>query len=392
MHELWALSPYTHSELQTATGQSLQIIASGKLNTDSGPDFFDARISLDGQIWSGNIELHLRASDWKRHNHDSDPAYYNVILHVVLIDDEIIYDQQGVRIPTLVLTEELLEIASESNLKNPLLPVLTPGALEIFGVARLTEKSKQLAVELRDLNGDMETLFQRHLFRRFGMRTNSEAFQQLAHSTPLSAISRQRNSVPDLEALLFGQSGLLPEVPTDSYSADLLLRYQLLQRKYDLRKMHITAWKFMRMRPSNFPTVRISQLAALLHENDHLYTRMVEEESLEVLYSLLNLQSSAYWSEHFRFGISSPKQTKHLGQEAARSILINAVAGIRFFTGIIRDDHNMQESAIQLLKSLPPEANNAVRHSGITPMNALESQGILHLQSMTSHVDTSKFK
>jgi hypothetical protein len=315
-----------------------------------------------------------------------------VILHVVLIDDEIIYDHQGVRIPTLVLTEELLDIASEFNTINPLLPVLSPGALEIFGVARLTEKAKYLAVERRHLNGDMEALFQRQLFRRFGMRTNSEAFQQLAHSVPLSAISRQRNSVADLEAMLFGQSGLLPEVPTDSYSADLLLRYKLLQRKYDLRKMHITAWKFMRMRPSNFPTVRISQLAALLHQNDHLYTRMVEEESLEVLYSLLNLQSSAYWSEHFRFGISSPKQTKHLGQEAVRSILINAVAGIRFFTGIIRDDHNMQESAIQLLKSVPPEANNAVRHSGITPMNALESQGILHLQSMTSRVDTSKFK
>jgi len=390
LHELWARNPYAQTELQTETGQSLRILSAGQLNTDSGPDFFDARISIDDQIWSGNIEMHIRSSDWKRHNHDSDSAYRNVVLHVVMENDVPIHDNNGHLIPTLVLTDELLDIASESDPHNQLRPVLAPCALEMFGAARLTEKSKLLAEDLRQLNGDMEALFQRLLFRRFGMRTNSEAFQQLAHSIPLSAISRQRNVLSDVEAILFGQSGLLPKIPTDAYTADLQQRYSTLSRKFDLHPMHTAAWKFMRMRPSNFPTVRISQLAALLHRNDHLYTRMIGEESVEELFSILDVHSSEYWTEHFRFGITSPKHVKHLGREAASSILINAVATLRFFTGVIRDDRNMQESAIYLLRALPPEANSTVRYSGIVPQNALESQGVLQLNAMNSYVDTSK--
>ncbi len=387
MHDLWKMHPYMHIELETESGSLLRIIHPGQLNTDSGPDFFEGRIELDGQEWVGNIEMHIRSSDWIKHGHTSDEAYGNVILHVVLENDFPVKDIFGKTIPVLVLTESLLDLASERTEENRLMPVVSPGALELFGAARLSEKSKQFANELQHLKGDFESLFLRHLFRRFGMRTNSEPFQQLAHIVPHTMIRRQRAVIPDLEAILFGQSGLLPSIPTDGYSADLLFRYQLLANKYKLKPMNSLSWKFMRMRPANFPTIRISQLAALLHLNDHLYSRMITEESVEELQAILDVSASSYWNNHFRFGISSTDSIKTLGSAAVESILINAVASLRFFTGVTRDDQNLQNSALDLLRSLPPENNNLIRKSGITPLNALESQGILQMVCLQSKAE-----
>lgn len=391
MHDWWCTRPHKNTLLKTESGSQLRILSHGTINTDSGPDFFDARVTIDGQFWSGNIEMHLRSSDWTKHGHSQDKAYDNVILHVVLENDEDIKDVHGRSIPVLVLTEELLTGKMQSQDEHEMMPVLSPDALEIFGTVRLSNKCKALAAELNTLNGDFETLFQRHLFRRFGMRTNSEPFQQLAHILPHTILRRQRSSIPDLEALLFGQSALLPDVPPDGYSADLLFRYQLLSKKYKLKPMNSQAWKFMRMRPTGFPTIRISQLAALLHQHDHLYSRMITESSPEELFALLDVAASEYWNEHFRFGITSPYQIKKLGDTAAASILINAVASIRFFTGVTRDDRQLQISAIELLRALPPEENSTIRSSSLIARNALESQGILELQNMQSNVDTPFF-
>jgi len=403
---------YANRLLKTENGKNLRIISPGVLNSDSGPDFLHARIELDGQLWIGNVEIHIRSSDWLKHGHATDRAYCNVILHVVLVNDADIKDSGGNSIPVLVLTEELLDAAVDYSKSNPLMPVVSPGALELFGAARLARKTKALETELMYLKGDVEELFKRHLFRRFGMGVNSEPFQQLAHVLHASVIRRQRSNLADLEALLFGQSGLLPAIPTDGYSADLLYRYLHLKNKYSLTPLQPAIWKYMRMRPSNFPTIRISQLAALLHGgsgpgfrkitddalrvkgprkpsepkhvSDHLFSYMImQETSFKELSQLLEIKASEYWNNHFRFGITSHGHPKYLGQDAVASILINTVAVMRFFVGKLRDDQPLQESAILLLRELPPENNKIIRASGLAPQNALESQGAMELASFS---------
>jgi hypothetical protein len=401
--ELWNKHPFAERTLQTVCGKRLTILSPGILNRDSGPDFFDARIELDGQVWSGNIEIHVRASDWLRHGHTTDKAFSNVVLHVVCVHDCDIYDEHGNVIPVLVLPPVLsaLDCAqSDNKLESRCLSdrsesrgdkmeltgnstINTVGAmqsLESLGVERLYRISGELETELEHLKGDMEALFHRKLFRRFGMRTNSEPFQQLAHRVPGSIIRRERNKVTNLEAILYGQSGLLPDIPVDAYSADLLYRYMNFRYKYNLEPMYVQAWKFMRMRPTNFPTIRISQLAALLHKEEHIYTRCMDAAMTETdLRSMLDVQATEYWDDHFRFGVCSNKNPKQIGEEAVDSILINAVGPLRYFLGLQRGDELLKDSAVELLRELKPENNAAIRQSGRKPMNALQSQGLLEV-------------
>lgn len=394
---LWEQHPFAERALQTASGQELKILSPGILNRDSGPDFFDARIELDGQMWIGNIEIHVRASDWLKHGHTTDKAFSNVILHVVYVHDCKIFDDHGNVIPVLELTDELIMAArvkrfdelvkqeqedSQPGLKKVrgLKTVSSLQSLETLGVERMCRRAEEFKAELAHLKGDMEALFQRHLFRRFGMRANSEPFQQLAHRVPGNIIRRQRNKLTDLEAILFGQSGLLPDIPTDGYSAELLYRYTNFRHKYDLEPMYVQAWKFMRMRPKNFPTIRMAQLAMLLHREEHLYTRCMNKEiAIEELRAILDVHASEYWDDHYRFGVYSPKGVKQMGDEAVDSILINAVAMIRYFLGLERDDHGLMDSAIELLREIAPESNALIRQSGRKPVNALQSQGLLEL-------------
>ncbi len=391
--EIWNKHPFAERALLTECGKQLRILSPGILNRDSGPDFFDARVELDGQVWIGNIEIHVRASDWLKHGHTTDRAFSNVILHVVCVHDCEIFDDHGNRIPVLVLTDELVgevrvipiaigraNVSKKLSGPKTLKSVGTLQSLESLGVERLDRRCGDLETELIHLKGDMEALFQRHFFRRFGMRTNSEPFQQLAHRLPGSIIRRQRNNVTDLEALLYGQSALLPEIPVDGYSADLLYRYVNFRYKYNLEPMYVQAWKFMRMRPANFPTIRISQLAALLHREEHIYTRcmnpVMEERQLK---EMLDVKASEYWDDHFQFGVYSGKHPKQIGEEAVNSILINAVGQLRYFLGTQRNDEDLKESALNLLRELPAEDNAAIRKSGKSPVNALESQGVLEL-------------
>lgn len=371
----WVKHPFAGKELVTQCGKKLRILSPGILNTDSGPDFFDARVELDGQIWIGNIEVHVRASDWLRHGHHNDKAYDNVILHVVAEHDANIVDARGNLIPVFLLPEEASGLHKVSELKT----LRSMKSLESFGVARLERRAGDLGIELSHLNGDMEALFQRHLFRRFGMRTNSEPFQQLAHRIPGRIIRRERDNLNNLEALLFGQSGLLPTIPVDGYSADLLYRYTGLKTKYSLEPMAEQAWKFMRMRPSNFPTLRISQLAVLLHKTDKLYSKCAGESGAEELKFMFNIKASEYWNDHFRFGMHSPRHEKQLGDEAMQSILINAVALLRYFIGVRLNDQQLKDDAMRLLRELLPENNKLIRTSELEPVNALESQGVLEL-------------
>lgn len=393
LFQIWVQHPYAGKTLRTQCGKALRILSPGILNTDSGPDFFDARIELDGQVWVGNIEIHVRASDWFRHGHGRDKAFHNVVLHVVVTNDADIPDAHGNVVPVLVLTEELIQAESQPEQIIPhsygiIKTVGTMQSLESLGIARLRRRAEDLEMELGLLRGDMEALFQRHLFRRFGMRTNSEPFQQLAHRVPGKIIRRQRNNLDDLEALLFGQSGLLPAIPVDAYSADLLYRYVGLKSKYQLEPMYEQAWKFMRMRPSNFPTIRISQLAVLLHTTENLYGKCANETRVEELKATFHITASKYWDEHFRFGVYSPTHPKHLGEEAVHSLLINTVAVLRYFLGVKLDDDVLKENALDLLRELPAESNKSIRASGKSPANALESQGVMEL--LTRRRDTNE--
>ena len=261
-------------------------------------------------------------------------------------------------------------------------------SLAELGIEYLDQKNARLSDTLIRLKGDMEELFQRKLFASFGDKANMEAFEKLSSFVPARIIRRQKANRWELEAILFGQSGLLPEIPVDSYSADLLYRYVMFRSKYNLESMFGTSWRFMRMRPSNFPTIRISQLAVLLNNTQNLYAKCAGEADIEELKKIFDVSASEYWTDHFRFGVSSGPHPKPVGEEMTTTILINTVATLRYFVGTRLNDTNLKVNALEMLQTLPPLPRVSWKLiSDKEPANALESLGILAQAS--SDISTS---
>ncbi len=254
-----------------------------------------------------------------------------------------------------------------------------------LGVEYLHHKCDELEVMLAQFNVDMETLFQWSLFKQFGWKTNMDAFQKLSSIVPSSIVRHTKTNLTDLEAILFGQSGLLPEIPVDGYGADLLYRYTNFRHKYSLTPMAATEWKFMRMAPSCFPTIRISQIAKLLYSTDGLYAKCAGESNLDALKNIFEVSASEYWDDHFRFGVYSGNHAKQLNEEMITKLLVNTVARLRYFVGLRLKDANLKTDAIDMLMTLPPIRSIAwkIVHP-LQPANALEGYGILKMATDSS--------
>lgn len=321
MQYIWQHRLFDHTKLVTTDGRKLRIIDNGQLNTDSGPDFFNAKISLDGCVWAGNVEMHRRASDWRRHNHHLDPAYDSVVLHVVEVADTPVYRTNGEEIPTLVLScspsfrsdYETLVSHSSSQSCAPhiaeLGPIVLSDWISSLAIERLQSKSQRLHDWLELYKGNWEEVCYIVVSRSMGFGINSDAFERLARSLPLRFMQKHADSLSQVEAFLFGQAGLLAEgeCPGDDYYARLVNEYAFLKNKFGLTPINRDSWKFFRLRPANFPHRRLAMLAQYIHRGFDLFSRICEAGNEEELHRIFKVELSGYWTTHYLFGHVSPE-------------------------------------------------------------------------------------
>ena len=397
LHYVWQYKLFLQDKLQTTDGEPVEIIDTGKLNTDAGPDFFNAKVRINNVLWAGNIEIHTCSSDWNRHHHQTDKAYSNVILHVAATADTDIFTADGKKIPQLVLNypehinhnyEQLLNeqkwIACADKIQN--IPNIV---IESWKQALLAERLQQKTAAIAQLqNANMqhwEESFYVVLARSFGFGVNSQIFESLAKSLPLSVLGKQKDSLHDIEALLFGQSGLIPENTDDQYTADLRKTYDFLRKKYNLQPVTGAQWKLLRLRPDNFPHIRIAQFAALVHSSSKLFSKIIDNPELTYLRALFACEPSEYWQTHYVFGHESKKKTKRIGIKTIDVLLINTIVPFLFWYGEQKQQQTCKDKALELLEQLPPEKNAVIDgwiKLGLTATSAYDTQALLQLKKM----------
>jgi hypothetical protein len=393
LHFLWQFRLFGPGPWLTEEGETVEVIKPGLLNRDSGPDFSEARIRIGEAEWVGHVEFHLRTSDWARHGHDSDPAYDNVILHVVAENDV----PPPHRFPTLVLGPmipgQYLENWQELRDSRTKIPCagrvgevdgfVLSNWVERLAIERMERKALDIIRLGTEAGGDLRHSFYLTLFRYFGFKVNNDAFEALARSIPMIALEKHCDSLMRTEALLYGQAGFLECEPADDYHATLQREYRVLRSKFSLIPMEVKRWKFMRLMPSNFPTVRIAQLAALIHGRHGIYSKIMMSENGEDLAPFFQNPVSDYWTRHYRFGKAfSRPVTGRLGQTAVDLLLINVAAPFKFAYGKLNGKQDQTDGAMRILETVRAEQNAITRDRkalGFPLQNALDSQGIIEL-------------
>ena len=384
--------------LQTTTGEPVEVIDAGLPNMNAGPDFFNAKLKIGGTLWVGNIEVHTLASDWMRHGHDKDAAYDNVILHVAETVDCEVFRANGVPVPQLQLpcpdpVRQRYDELSHAEIYPPCysilssLPKLTVHSwLSALHVERFEQKARVIAARLERCNNHWEDVFFITLARNFGFGLNGDAFEAWASRLPFRAIDKHRDNLFQVEAFFFGQAGLLDEeLPdVDEYYRKLQKEFRYLQHKFELSvPMTATQWRFLRLRPGNFPHVRLAQLANLYYKERSLFSRIMEADTLEAVRKLLTVTTSPYWEEHFNFRKVSSSRGKQVGKNAQNLIIINTVIPFLYAYGLHKADELLCERATGFLESLKAEDNHIIRHwsgAGLPVSTAADSQALLQLQ------------
>lgn len=392
MHWIWSSGSFRSHDLHTSSGIPVQLVNRGFAHHDAGPDFPECKLRLGAALWAGSVELHVKASDWNKHGHQHDEAYNTVILHVVWERDAEVWRKDGTMVPCLELKPlvdpSLLDRLSALYANNGwlacsgMLSRVPPSVLdELRSNAlkqRLLDKSAPLLELAKNSSHDWEYVLYQTLGANFGFRTNKAAFAQLTQNLDYRILLRHRHQPFQLEALLFGQSGLLLG-QKDGYARMLQQEYAYLKHKYGLKPMQASAWKFLRMRPSNFPTLRIAQFAALMQQHERLFDRIMTHREVHELHHMFDVAAGTYWEEHYRFGLPSPKGIKRLGSGAGFNILVNTAAPIMFAYGLHTNDQPLMNRAKMLLEALPPENNRVIRNwaaEGITAAHAAQSQAL----------------
>lgn len=397
MQYVWKHRLWRSEDMVTNTGKKVRVVDPGLLNTDAGPDFFNAKIEIDGHMWVGNVEMHYRATDWKRHHHDSDKAYDSVILHVVAKDDAPVRRTNGELIPQLVLEVSPQFNADYASLVGATIEV--PCATKIKQVPHLTivEWVEGLAFErlhgkverihqlLDSFNGSWEDVCYVTLARNFGFGINNDAFERLARRTPLRLLGKHSDSVLQIEALLFGQAGMLDaqKPGMDSYYNQLCTEYAFLSNKFQLTPMEKESWKLFRIRPQNFPYRRIAMLAQFIEGGFRMMNRILEAEGEKEMRALFEVELSGYWTKHYTFGKPNERATATLSRSSTDIILINTVAPLLYAYGELTGNYEMTDKAIKLLEDLRAESNSIVSHFvayGIDCPDALTSQALVQLK------------
>jgi hypothetical protein len=404
LHFIWKFR-LQGQHLHTTAGEELYFVKPGEHNHDAGPDFINAQVKIAETLWAGNVEIHIRASDWTRHRHQHDKAYDNIILHVVYEDDLQIKRHNGEDIPTLVLKEiihpglvETYNYFLNNHLWIPCafrLPevrnVVITDWLTALSIARLERKSTDLEALLNYSGNDWNQAFYEALASTLGFRINKQPFEQLARQTPVQCLEKHKDQLFQVEAILFGQAGLLDGKYRDDYPKKLKKEYQHLKNKFSLIPISGHLWKFMRLRPNNFPTIRLAQLAMMLHLRSHLFSEIIENPEPDHLLELFAVGVSDYWKEHYYFDRSSKNMSKNISTSTVELIMINNVIPFLFLYGMQKGQARFQDKALELLDAIAPESNSIVRkfdEYGIRPDSAAQSQGLLELK--TNYCDLKK--
>ena len=373
LHYVWKHKIFPLKELKTTTGQQVEVIDTGLANTDAGPDFFNAKLKLDGVLWIGNIEIHERSSDWFKHGHHADAGYNSVILHIASEIDTEISRSNGERIPQIQLIcpeavrtnyKELLETDSYPPCYRiiPSLPPFTAHSwMTALQMERFEQKATLLNERLKRCQGNWEDAFFITLARNFGFGLNGDAFETWAHRLPFRAVDKHRNDLFQIEAIFFGQAGILEDSDGDGYYLRLKKEYTYLQHKFGLIPMDASLWRFLRLRPANFPHIRIAQLACLYHRAYGLLSRIMETETLQGVRDILKGGTSEYWLTHYTFGGSSPSRPKTLSNTSLDLLIINTVVTFLYAYGLHKGNRVLCARAGSFLEELKAENNYITR-------------------------------
>jgi hypothetical protein len=371
---LWQFQQFDKTELRTTQGEVLQIFKTGLLNTHSGADFQDVRLTIGNVEWVGSVEFHLKSSDWHTHAHTHDRAYESVVLHVVWQHDQEIHRTDGTAIPTLELVgrtdsslmsryEALMSSKDTIPCQRQFAEVdnfLKLSMLDKVLLQRLEQKAAIVQNLLIQTNHDWEETAYQLLARNFGFKINAEPFEQLAKALPLKVLQKHRNDLTQIEALVFGVAGFLDESPIDGYQAKLQQEFKFLSAKYNLANKTVAKhqWKFLRLRPANFPTVRLAQFARLIQENANIFSAMLYLESVKNFVKLLKVKQSDYWQKHYVFGKDTEGKVASVGTSAAENVVINTVVPLLVAYAQAKDNRSFLDKALRLLEELPAEENH----------------------------------
>lgn len=406
LHYVWKHRLFPLAQLRTTRGETIDVLDPGLHNRDAGPDFFNAKVSIGGTVWVGNVELHLRASDWYRHGHHTDKAYNNVILHVVCQADREVVTENGITLPQLQLEipdglrknyEQLLHVD-----RYPRCHRVIPG-IDTFKVhswmdtllqERLLSRADRVSGYLRDSGGDWEKALFMALARNFGFALNAEAFVAWARLLPLEKIGKHRDDLFQIEAIFLGLAGMLepgarPEAEADEYRQKLQREYRYQQRLFDLPPaLPLQQWRYLRLRPQNFPHIRLAQLA-WIYSNERvtmagLRDAIAGEEPMKALQNLLKAQTSPYWTEHLMFGKPVPRKSLTLSPATRRLLIINTVIPVLYAHTTAHGDAATAERLEEMLRQMPAEDNHILRlwqECGLDVGSAADGQALIHLKN-----------
>src|SRR5690606_6556791 len=382
LHYVWKFQKFEAGSFFTSTNENLHIKNQGSHNLNSGPDFFNAQIEMDGQLWAGNVEIHIKSSDWYAHGHEMDRAYDNVILHVVWEHDAEIFRNDGSKIPTFVVKEHVPRSTLEQYKKlfskdkkwincetdfELVDDFIVENWLERLYFERLQKKEIFLLKELKYSQNHWESLLFRMLCKNFGLKVNADSFFSIAKSVDFAVVKKCSQERQDLEALLLGQAGLLEGENEDWYFKTLKAKYEYLKHKFALQNQTVIVPKFFRLRPPNFPTVRLAQLAMLYFKRDNLFSQAIAMEKLEDFYELFNICGSDYWDKHYNFGISSLERKKRVTKNFVDLLIVNTIIPLKF-TYAVQQGKDISEEILLLASKIPSEENtiiakfNSLRH------------------------------
>ena len=401
LHYVWKHKLFPLKVLQTTTGLPVEVIDPGLHNSDSGPDFFNVKLKINGTLWAGNVEIHTHSSDWYRHGHDHDKAYDSVILHIASDIDTEVIRSNGESIPQLQLEcpeyvrvhyQELCEAEQYPaclSILSSLPKLIVHSWLTALQTERLEQKAELITHRLKLCNNHWEDAFFITLARNYGFGLNGDAFETWACMLPFRAIDKHRDDLFQVEAFFFGQAGLLEETflekeQEDEYSLRLRKEFRYMQHKFELTKMmDASLWRFLRLRPENFPYIRLAQLGYLYHKADKLFSRLLEATTLDEVRKLLATRTSSYWEDHFVFGRTSSHKEKPMGVRSLDLIVINTVVPFLYTYGLHKAEEGMCNRAGHFLEELKAENNHIVRSwsdAGLPVTTAADSQALIQLQ------------
>ncbi len=393
LHFVWKFKSFQTKSLESANGSTIQLIQVGQHNLNSGPDFFNAQIRISDTLWAGNVEIHVKSSDWYDHKHHQDEAYQSVILHVVWEDD--INFELKTGIPTLELRGRVSKHVIEkyrdfqnlsavpcSKALHQVKPIVAKQWVERMGIARLEERCSEIELLSNELKGDLEGTFYHWLMRYWGGPLNKVPFTILARVVPFSWIKKRLKNKEEFEAILFGQAGLLADTARDTYEKFLKQTYSYWKLNLPSSPLAPHFWKYSKMRPSSFPDFRMAQVASLLFKYDRWLSRLMERD-LSWLGDLFETyEPGAYWSRHVRLGTSSKRMNSQWGKGFRDYLHRNVFCPFIYFVGNKYDDYTLKELALAQLEAIRPEDNRVTRiykEHGLTVANSLHTQGLLHM-------------